>query len=324
MSSPTAEEQLMLELMNRFRMAPAGELDRLLGADAQPTVLSAIAEFGTDIAEVRRQIASFKAVAPLAWNDQLSDAAAAHNDAMIAARAQSHQVAGEPPLKERATAAGYAWSRVGENTYAYVDDVIHGHAAYVIDWGRDAEDYDASGALRSDWSRIGDGILDGAGHRYNMMSTAVTEVGIAITHIGRNADGMGPLVTTQDIGTRADYKPQLMGVVIDDRDGDAFYDIGEGMGGVTVTLRNGDAVYTTTTWEAGGWQIAAPAGTYDITFSGGGLGGTLTETATLGRSNVKVDVAVSPHQQWPSQPEPAAEALIHDFSVAPEWDMMLF
>lgn len=324
MSSPTAEEQLMLELVNRFRMDPTGELDRLTGPGAQASVRGAIAEFGTDMQVVRRQMESLAALAPLAWNDRLSAAAESHNAAMIASATQAHQVAGEPDLRARATAAGYKYSAIGENVYAYVDDVIHGHAAYVIDWGRDAEDY-ANGVLRPDWSQVGDGILDGAGHRTNLLSTSIDEIGIAIDHTGRS--GLGPLVNTQDLATRADYKAQFVGVAFDDLDGDAFYDVGEGLGGVLVTLRQGDLVFTTSTWEAGGWQAEVAAGTWEVTFSGGGLTAPVTQVATLGRDNVKLDV-IAPHQPYvpPAQPEPElpSEVLKHDFSVSPDWDMMLF
>ena len=65
--------------------------------------------------------------------------------------------------------------------------------------------------------------------------------------------------------------PAASGAVIDDRDKDAFYDIGEGQANVTLRfVRQSDgATYTTTTWSSGGFQVVAPAGTYKVTASGG-------------------------------------------------------
>ena len=56
------------------------------------------------------------------------------------------------------------------------------------------------------------------------------------------------------------------------KDGDHFYDVGEGLGGVTVTATSttGQA-YTTTTWASGGYDLALPTGTYTVAFSGGGI-----------------------------------------------------
>ncbi len=45
------------------------------------------------------------------------------------------------------------------------------------------------------------------------------------------ATQVGPQLITQDLGTRPGYQAQFVGVVIDDDDGDSFYDIGEGPGG---------------------------------------------------------------------------------------------
>ena len=42
----------------------------------------------------------------------------------------------------------------------------------------------------------------------------------------------------------------LTGVAFDDRDGDRFYDVGEGLGGLTLTaVSSTGATYTTTTYR---------------------------------------------------------------------------
>jgi hypothetical protein len=50
----------------------------------------------------------------------------------------------------------------------------------------------------------------------------------------------------------------LTGVVIEDGDGDDFYDIGEGIGGVRVTAWNGTRTFATETWAAGGYSLGCP------------------------------------------------------------------
>ncbi|MCB1493954.1 MAG: hypothetical protein KDJ77_19480, partial [Rhodobiaceae bacterium] len=296
MSLPSAEEQLALELINQFRMDPNGEFARLITSTSPPTavqsnITNAITFFGVDLSALASQLSAFSSVAPLAWNANLADAADGHSQQMIAADKQEHQLPGEPAPDVRANNAGYTgWSALGENISAFSDDMIYAHAGFVIDWGYDAVDIDSNNQLKANWQSLGDGIQDGAGHRANMMSASFTEVGIGVIHETNAATAVGDYVVTQDFGNRFTYQPQLLGVVIDDLDNDDFYDIGEGMGGVSVSVSNGTNTYNTTTWSSGGWQIVVPQGSYTITFSGGGLSGTIVRMATLGTDNVKVDV----------------------------------
>ena len=114
---------------------------------------------------------------------------------------------------------------------------------------------------------------------------------------------VGPKIITEDFGRASGYKAQFVGVVIDDRDKDAFYDIGEGQANVTLTfVRQSDgATYTTTTWSSGGFQVVAPAGTYKVTASGGDLAAPVSLTATIGAANVHLTVIESA-----AAPAPAA------------------
>ena len=288
---PTDEEQLILELINRLRMDPGGEAARLSDPAVLAEIQAALNYFGVDMDSFATAMEAFEALAPLAWNEALHDAASGHNDAMIAADTQSHRVPGEASLGDRITAAGYEnWRAIGENVYAYSRSAIYGHAGFVIDWGFDKEDFDSSGTRYSDWQRRGDGIQDPAGHLFNLMNATYTEIGIAVTEENDGSTSVGPYVTTHNLGTRFGYDAQFVGVVIDDADGDDFYDVGEGMAGITVTLTGSNGIYTTTTWGSGGWQIAVPTGTYTIAFTGGALAGSIEVQATLGADNTKVDV----------------------------------
>jgi serralysin len=285
---PSADEQLLLELVNRFRMAPAAEAALLTGAGAQSDVLGAINFFGVSVSAFQSALAALSPVAPLAWNENLANSADGHNQAMITADEQTHQAAGEPGLGQRATNAGYSYSTLGENVFAFATNVVNAHAGFIIDWGYDAEDYSGS-TLLPNYRQLGDGMQDPAGHRVNLINASYTEIGISLTGESNSATSVGPLVVTEDLGARFGYQAQFVGVVINDLDHDHFYDVGEGLGGVTVTLRSGAATYVTTTWASGGYQIAVPSGTYSITFSGGALTAPVTHQATLGSVNVKVD-----------------------------------
>jgi uncharacterized protein YkwD len=293
MPNPTNEEQLILELVNRLRADPSGEALRLSGAGAQSNVLSAINYFGVNVSAFAQQMAAYGAQAPLAWNNDLSEAALYHNQQMITSNEQSHQVQGEANLGQRATNFGYNWQTLGENVFAYSEDMVHAHAGFVIDWGYDTEDYNASSVLLSDWKSRGDGMQDPAGHRQNLLSPNFTEIGIGVTAESNFATKVGPYVITQDLGRSQQYQAQFVGVVIDDLDGDEFYDIGEGLAGIAITLTGASGTYSTSTWASGGWQIAAPSGTYRITFTGNALDAPVSRIVTLSTSNVKVDIEVA-------------------------------
>src|SRR6185503_10218093 len=88
---------------------------------SNPDIQSALTYFGVSGTALQSAFNALTSVAPVAWNSQLSDAAAAHNTAMIGAGEQSHQVAGEASLGARITAAGYTYRSVSENVYAYAE-----------------------------------------------------------------------------------------------------------------------------------------------------------------------------------------------------------
>ncbi len=295
--STTAEQQHALELINRARSDPDGEFyELILDADSQTAVqsniTSAIRYFDVDMNLFLSQLQAFDPVAPLAWNDALATSAQTHNDLMIQYDEQSHYLGDEPGIGERISDAGYQnWSRVGENIFAYARDVLYGHAGFYIDWGGSA----ATG-----------GMQDPAGHRNAILSAGYVEIGIAWDEDVQPNSAIGPYITTQHFGTRRDYDAQLLGVVIDDADGDSFYDEGEGMGGVTVTAQGAGGQFSTTTWASGGYQMVLPDGSYTVTFSGGGLQGSVTTQVSIAGQNVKADaLAADAVQAGGGDPTPA-------------------
>jgi hypothetical protein len=270
--NPSGMEQEALEYINRMRQSPSAEYNLLVNS-SDSDVNSAIAFFGVNKSILKDQFDILLEAPPLAWSAALCAAALNHNNAMLAADEQSHQVAGEASLGNRASSAGYSnYSTVGENVYAYAENAFHAHAGFAIDWGN------------AQW-----GIQNPPGHRNNYMSPGFREVGISFINSTSGKD-VGPLLTTQDFGNRFSFgNPWYLGVVYDDKNNDGFYQAGEGLSGVTVKLTGGGKTYTATSMTAGGYQVQVPEGNYNITVSGVALGGTITSSVTIESDNVKQD-----------------------------------
>jgi uncharacterized protein YkwD len=299
----------MLEYVNQARMNPSGEYDVTLstGEDGspgtQPNIDSAVRYFGVDLEAYRTQMAAFDPVAPLAWNSALAIAATTHTELMIETDTQSHNLPGEASLGARITEAGYTgWATVAENLYAYTKSPLYGHAGFMIDWGYDDADFEGDN-LRDDWQTVGDGIQDPAGHRLAIMSDTYSDIGISVLEETNPSTSVGPYLVTQNFGTLQGGSPmQLLGVFIKDADGDGFYDIGEGRGGITVTATGATGTFTTTTWASGGYQMELAAGSYTVVFSGDSITGTASYEITMASENVKLDSSTSELQLGPSQP----------------------
>ena len=201
-----------------------------------------------------------------------------HNEEMIRQNAQSHQLPGEDPLLTRVMNGGFTGSplSVGENVFAFTETALHGHTAFIVDWGTGPN-----------------GIQDPAGHRDNILDGTWEEVGISILDSPlTGVNDVGPFVMTQNFGTRATYgNARVLGVAFTDADGDNFYDAGEGLSGVTIIVSSDSNIFATETMSAGGFQVEVPPGTYDVTADGGGLAQPLVlGTVTVGSENVKIDL----------------------------------
>lgn len=301
--NPSGLEQEMLELLNKMRMDPAGELSRLLVSTnpiqaRDPEVQAALQYFGVNGSVLASQFASLTAAQPLAWSNGLMTSSRIHNQLMITADVQSHQLPGEADLGSRITTAGYSnWSGLGENIYAYSNSVAYGHAGFAIDWGFGAN-----------------GLQNPAGHRINMMNNNYREVGISVISETNSATEVGPLVITQDFGSRFNQGNSfLLGVVYNDNNSSKSYNAGEGLGGVTVSIVGSAGSFTTTTMSAGGYQIQVPSGSYTVTFSSGSLSSAITKSVTVGSTNAKVDAVAG---QPGNPPPPSNTAPLLDATFA--------
>ncbi|GLS29186.1 Carboxypeptidase regulatory-like domain-containing protein [Mesorhizobium albiziae] len=209
-------------------------------------------------------------VQPLAFDNDLSEAAEGHSKWMLAADVFSHNGSGGSSSTARMKAAGYtlqgSWA-TGEN----------------IAWATTR----TPTGYQDELKLLHTNLMNSSGHRANLLNPNFREVGLGF-EVG-DYRGRSSAMLTEDFGkTGTDLF--LTGVAFDDRDNDRFYDLGEGLGGITVTAKNASGqLFKTTTSAAGGYDLVLKPGTYTVTFSGTGIA-TSTQTATIGSTNVKKDL----------------------------------
>ncbi len=280
---PAADETLTVELINRARADAVAEAIRLRSL-TDASVSSAISFFNVDLDIMEAQFATLqRTTRPLAINRRLTAAARLHSLDMYNNEYQGHVSSSSPPDPysegdgpgQRVTKNGFVGG-VGENVYAYAKSYEHMHAGFDIDWG-------TSGTTGLS---IG-GMQDPPGHRNNIHDPDHREIGVGIVH-GTNGS-VGPMIVTQNLGTRSDYNlPFLVGVTIIDDDADGFYDIDEGLGGVRVDVEG--ALFHANSSSEGAYAVPLPGdGAYSVTFSKTGYAPQTIAFAVADNENVKID-----------------------------------
>ena len=295
---PTDEEQLYLEYLNRMRADPTGEGQRLANT-TDPNIQAAYASFSVDLSLLQTEFATNPPVPPLAMNAKLLNAARWHSGDMFTNQYQGHyQTNGSLVLSpgDRIATNGYNYTAYGENVFAYSDSVPYGHAGFAVDWG----------------SGVG-GMQDPPGHRDNMLSPGFREVGIGVVD-GSNGS-VGPQLVTQDFGLQVSSPVFISGVVYFDLNGNGFYDLGEGIGGVTVNTPG--STYFAVTADSGGYVIPVSGnGAYSLTFTAPGLSNQAVVTIS-GLQNAKVDYSPVYTPPAISGPNPAALNQNNSYSFTP-------
>jgi len=251
MADVTAQEQLMLELVNRARMDPLAEAARF-GIDLNQGLAA-----GT-ITSAAKQV--------LAMNDLLVASSRNHSSWMLAADVFSHTGSGGSDAGQRMAAAGYTFTGSwtwGEN----------------IAWsGTSPGPIDATTSIVSQHR----GLFLSSGHRTNILGDAYREIGVG-QQIGNflsgGTDWSASMVTQNFAKSGANLF--LTGVVYTDSVNDDFYGIGEGVGGVTVSVAGGPSDVSN---SAGGYEIGLAPGPKTVTIGGVTLG------LAVGASNVKLDL----------------------------------
>ncbi|NEP86262.1 MAG: hypothetical protein F6K18_05165 [Okeania sp. SIO2C2] len=267
---PSAQDQYMLELINRGRQDPAAEADH----------------YNIDLNEgLAQDTISTDAKQPLAFSLNLNTAANEHSQWMLDNNEFSHTGENGTQFWERMTNAGYQWFGAGENI-SFDSPLASGIS-------------DFTGLVEENHKDL----FISPGHRENLMNASFEAIGIsslqATTYTWNGTTYTDVVMTTQKFGRNNDG-PLITGVAYTDAvTDDDFYTVGEGIGGITVTAvdtANSANTFTTTTWDAGGYSLdVSPNATYDVTFSGdldgdGQADDTATYQVTVGSENVKQDV----------------------------------
>lgn len=284
-SGLTAEEQLIVELVNRARLDPLGELGRQDDG------------FAAGVTTAPKEA--------LAVVETLSDASDAHSQDMDNRDFFSHTNPDGDSPSDRAIEAGHGSRFTGEN----------------IGWiGSTRTTFDEQARAQDHH----DNLWDSDGHQQNFMSDFWSEIGVGYDY-GSYRGYDGSTFVTEMFGDRGET--YLTGVVIDDQDGDRFYDIGEGEGDVRITAYDGEETYATATWDSGGYTLALPPGTYRVVFEGGDLDTAYETEVTIGNENVKLDVidqggAVTASLSASVLPETSPLPSLESPSVEPMAEMM--
>jgi hypothetical protein len=270
-AEPSAQEQVLLELINKARSNPAAE-GQMLASVQDPEILRYYSHYGVNASKLQSDFASYSAKPPLAFNAKLMASSRAHSIDQATKGFQGHDGTDGSHFDSRIIAQGYAWHALGENVFAYVQTPFFGHVGLNADWG------------------VAD--LD---HRANIMNSDAsfpTYKEIGISCVASSVKGFGPLVITQDFGCPADPNAAFVtGVIYADKNGNGAYDEGEGLGGVQVAPDQGE--FFTTTSASGGYSLPLPtsgSGTLSITVSGGAIGAAQVQSvAFVSGTNVKAD-----------------------------------
>jgi serralysin len=230
----------------------------------QPTALE---QFMLELVNAERKKAGAQ---PLTFDSDLNQSADGHNAWMIAEDTFSHTGSGGSAPTARMKAAGYAFTgswASGEN----------------IAWAS----LRGPGGLTDEVRLLHTNLMNSPDHRANLLNGNFREVGIGVAT--GEFQGWQAAFATQNFA-RSGSKAFLTGVAFGDRDGDRRYDPGEGLGSVSVKAVGADGgTHRTSTLAAGGYDLALPAGSYAVTFSGGGVA-PVTRTVAIGTRSVKLDL----------------------------------
>lgn len=306
---PSDEEQFLLELMNRARLHPADEGQRIFDDYGDANVKSAVNYYvqqrpGVEYtrSENRTAFQGYAARPPLAFNAKLGAAATAHTTAMVDAAQQSHQLPGEKSLGDRIRDESYSFLLVGESVYAYAKNMVHAHAGFAIDWGQSVPGGETRPQL---------------GHRDSLMNFSGTrdyvECGISVQNESKPSTDVGPKVLTIDFGRPADAGVRFVtGVCYQDRDGDGEYDMGEGLAGVQI--QSAATNFYTVSSASGGYSLPVPANAGLITVTATGEVGAASEP--IGVQNVQVTMQGSNEKLDFTQPADPPRPVAQTFASA--------
>ena len=278
-ATPDIYEQYLLALVNRARQDPAAEAAR----------------YGIDLNEGvdPSQFISTAAKQPLAFNAMLNQSAQDHSQWMLDNDIFAHDETDGSTPRTRDEAAGYVFTpptASGENLAYTGQEFSYPEILATID--------------RLHRNLFVDDNIAGRGHRTTMLADFWTESGVGIVggiFTTEGKDFFSWMLSNEFATTAGDHF--LTGTVfVDTMRQDGFYTPYEGLGQVTIEARqiNGSGIYTTQTWDAGGYSLQLPAGQYQVSAYGGELSQLFGfGNVTIGEENVLGDMDVSGYADMP-------------------------
>jgi uncharacterized protein YkwD len=278
--NPTAEEQYMLELINRARTEPKAE-GIFLAMTPDSGIRLGRDFFDVNLKRLKSDFAGYAARPPMAFNPQLLASSRRQSKDMAKNNFQDHVGSDGSTISDRIADAGYSASAISESIYSnLVSNTLFAHAGLNIDWGFGV-----------------DGIQAGVGHRAAIMGLGAIdyqEIGISIvSRTGADAVQFGKLSITQDFGNRPSSPDFLTGVAYYDVNENEICEPGEGISGLRVQPASGSRHAITS--ASGGYAIpfSAATGASSVTFSGAGLTPPVEKEFTIVDENVKVDLRIT-------------------------------
>jgi len=257
--SLTAIEQYMLELINRARLNPAAEAER----------------FGLPLnAGLERSMISTSAKGVLAPNATLETSAEQHSMWMLSNDIFSHTGKGGSSPGNRMLDAGYEFT----GHWSWRENLAWSGTTGTLDL-QTAADAHHEGLYRSE------------GHRANTFATDIKEVGLAQIEGKFKNDGMTYNASMLTLNFAASGTDQfLTGVAFNDKDGDGFYDIGEGFGGLVILVDESSSNAT----SAGGYSVGADPKTRAQVELRTTTGPIAKLEVDLSQENAKLDYVIAP------------------------------
>lgn len=296
--NPTAGEQELLQLVNRFRTDPRGEFSRLIATTSPLKARDPVLQVDLDYAQVngsvlKTQLEGLTAVPPVAWSEAIYNFSAAHNAEMIASK-PPQQFHSDSLVRRNALLAAGVNLRIAagekitsENVFGFGKSVNHLFAGYVIDWEKGGPN-----GMRAD-----------LGHRLAIANADFEQIGSAITPF--TGTGFGPQVNTQVLANIENAPVMVVGAVFEDRNASTWYEAGEGLGNVQIVFSGTAGTFTTKSLGAGGYQVELPAGTYTATATGGGMKFAVVESnIVVGAANVWKNIIYDSTKPPPDRLEP--------------------
>ena len=251
----TAAEQYLIELINRARLDPSAEAKR----------------YGLDLnADVTEHTITTSAKQVLAPDQALEKAAVAHSDWMLEANTFSHTGVQNSDPAARMAKAGYDLT----GSYAWRENLA---------WMGSTGDINLQDVI----SKHHEGLYRSAGHRVNTFAENVREIGVgqvAGKFINNGTSYNSSMLTENFALSGKDVF--ITGVTYADRNGNDFYNIGEGRSDYNIKAAGIFAEVA----DAGGYALALDSGRpVDVTVLKAGK--VISELAVdMSDGNVKLDV----------------------------------